>query len=140
MFARSSAVLWSQTLPGDNTHVIRRCPLLVVGTAKLVSSWLALRFADEALASNIHAHTPFRIAFHTFETVRRSSRLLRFFSQADTREALSYLSTQERLTVFVGAGCGKEVGLPTWTELVKTLAIQAVRTATQVAAPRVVAD
>lgn len=53
--------------------------------------------------------------------------MLRFFSEPKTEAALDYLASHDQITVFVGAGCGKEVGLPTWNELVRNLLAEMLR-------------
>jgi hypothetical protein len=52
--------------------------------------------------------------------------VLAFFEQPDVQDALSSLAAEPELTVLVGAGASKEVGLPTWSELVDALANRAV--------------
>jgi hypothetical protein len=52
--------------------------------------------------------------------------MLRFFSEPAVEHAIAYLASAEDLTVFVGAGASKEVGLPTWQELVKGLLDRAI--------------
>ena len=49
-----------------------------------------------------------------------------FFEQPDVKDALTALAAEPELTVLVGAGASKEVGLPTWSELVDALAHRAV--------------
>jgi hypothetical protein len=44
--------------------------------------------------------------------------MLRFFSQPTTGSAIDRLAAAQQLSVFVGAGASKEVGFPTWGELV----------------------
>ncbi len=48
--------------------------------------------------------------------------MLRFFGEAQTEKSLARLAKADTLTVFVGAGASKEVGLPSWGELVERLA------------------
>lgn len=48
--------------------------------------------------------------------------MYRFFDQPATSEAIDLLARAPKLSVFVGAGASAEVGLPTWSMLIDTLA------------------
>jgi SIR2-like domain len=48
-------------------------------------------------------------------------RMIRFFSEKETLDSIEALAKVDRLTVFVGAGASREVGLPTWNELLRRL-------------------
>lgn len=54
--------------------------------------------------------------------------MLAFFSEQSTATALTELAGAPQLTVFVGAGSSKELGLPTWRELVLALVEKAIAT------------
>lgn len=62
--------------------------------------------------------------------------MLRFFSSPEAEDALAYLAATDRLTVIVGAGSSKEVGLPTWRELVDRILREALGSRRQYRADR----
>lgn len=53
-----------------------------------------------------------------------------FFRRSDTREAISRLAAERRLTILVGAGASAEAGLPLWSELVERLLLRALSPST----------
>ena len=54
-----------------------------------------------------------------------------FFEEPPVREAIAALARDTGpLTILVGAGTGREIGLPTWEKLVRRLVIEAFRSAT----------
>jgi SIR2-like domain len=53
--------------------------------------------------------------------------VFRFFADDECNDAIQRLGSAPSLSVFVGAGASSEVGLPTWTELVRRLATKVVQ-------------